>query len=599
MAKLTEVTDNLPGALPTMWRTMVRAYHLEPLLIALSLVIACLTTVPSALVALWMKYLANGLAGHSHALVAVAMAGLAASAVVSWLLRLAGGRMQRKLRMRVGAELEKQVADLQASVPTIEHQERPDYLDRLAVLRNSVFFLDHMYLSIFSTLSALILLAITVGLLMSVSPLMAVLILFALPTVMISSWRSGTQRGAEESAAPNQRVARHLFTLITTAEPAKEVRLTGNTSRIREQWQEQNARWYRLVARGQWASAAWQAAAWAVFAAGYAAAVVYTVYGQHASVGNVLLVVVAGGRLGQYVAMTVTEVDFMRRFLDASRRLGWLEKYAAARRAVTTEPVPARLRDGISFEGVSFRYPGTQAWVLRDLSLTLPAGAVVAIVGENGAGKSTLVKLLCKLYLPTNGRITVDGTDLSLFDPAAWRDRLAGAFQDFSKFEFQARRTIGLGDLDRRDDVSAVAAAVDRAGALDVLDGLPDGLATQLGNDWPGGVEISFGQWQKLALARGLMRDDPLLTVLDEPTAALDAETENALFERYAEQSRINSRNGRITILVSHRFSTVRMADLIVVVKDAHVVEVGSHDSLLALGGTYADLYQIQARAYQ
>jgi ATP-binding cassette subfamily B protein len=297
--------------------------------------------------------------------------------------------------------------------------------------------------------------------------------------------------------------------------------------------------------------------------------------------------------------MTATEVDFMRRCLDASQRLGWLEKYAAAQAPKVSRPVPLRLSTGICLEQVSFRYPGTQDWVLRDVTLKLPAGAVVAVVGDNGAGKSTLVKLLCKFYAPTSGRITVDGTDLSEFASTAWRGRLAGAFQDFARFELQARTTIGLGDLDRRDDTSAVAAAVQRAGASDVLDDLPSGLATQLGTDWPDGVDVSSGQWQKLALARGFMRDEPLLTVLDEPTAALDAETENALFERYAEQSRTNRRNGCITLLVSHRFSTVRMADLIVVLKDARVVEVGAHDSLLELAGTYADLYRIQARAYR
>jgi ATP-binding cassette subfamily B protein len=591
--------DKMPGALPTMWRTMVRAYRVEPKLITVSLVIAILATVPGALIALWMKYLAQGVADRRTILIAIAVGGLAISAILSWLLLLVGGRIQRTLRMRVGTELETHVADLQASVPTIEHQERPEYLNRLAVLRDSVFFLDHMYMSIFSTLSAAVLLLITVGLLASVSPLMAALLLFALPIVLVSSWRSGVQRHAEERAAPSHRLARHLFTLVTTAGPAKEVRLTGNAEQIITRWRKQNALWYRQVASAQWSSAAWLAAAWGLFAAGYAAAVVFTVYGLHASVGNVLLVVVAGGRLGQYVAMTATEVDFMRRWLDASQRLGWLEKYAAAQAPKVSRPVPLRLSTGICLEQVSFRYPGTQDWVLRDVTLKLPAGAVVAVVGDNGAGKSTLVKLLCKFYAPTSGRITVDGTDLSEFASTAWRGRLAGAFQDFARFELQARTTIGLGDLDRRDDTSAVAAAVQRAGASDVLDDLPSGLATQLGTDWPDGVDVSSGQWQKLALARGFMRDEPLLTVLDEPTAALDAETENALFERYAEQSRTNRRNGCITLLVSHRFSTVRMADLIVVLKDARVVEVGAHDSLLELAGTYADLYRIQARAYR
>jgi len=176
---------------------------------------------------------------------------------------------------------------------------------------------------------------------------------------------------------------------------------------------------------------------------------------------------------------------------------------------------------------------------------------------------------------------------------------MAGAFQDFFRFEFTAGHSVGVGDLPRLDDDPAVAAAVTRGGADDVVERLPDGLATQLGATWPGGVEMSFGQWQKLAVARGFMRDEPLLLVLDEPTAALDAETEHALFERYAAAAKQSAAQGRITVLVSHRFSTVRMADLIVVLDGARVVEAGSHAELVARGGQYAELFAIQAAAYR
>ncbi len=236
--------------------------------------------------------------------------------------------------------------------------------------------------------------------------------------------------------------------------------------------------------------------------------------------------------------------------------------------------------------------------VLDDISLHLPAGAVVAVVGENGAGKSTLVKLLARMYAPSEGRITVDGVDLADINIEEWRACLAGAFQDFYRLELHAQETVGVGDLPRLDDRSATGAAVDRAGAQDVIERLAYGLETQLGPSWEEGTEVSFGQWQKLALARGFMRDAPLLLVLDEPTAALDAETEHALFERFAEAARSHVDTGRVTVLVSHRFSTVRMADLIVVMDGAHVVEVGSHEELMALRGHYSELFGIQAAAY-
>ena len=320
-----------------------------------------------------------------------------------------------------------------------------------------------------------------------------------------------------------------------------------------------------------------------------------------------LLVLAAGSRLSAYIGATVGEIGFLRGiWLDGSRRLAWLEDYAAALDEHCDATVPERLSDGIRFEHVSFAYPGTDRRVLEDVCLDLKPGTVVAIVGENGAGKTTLVKLLCRLYQPTSGRILVDGHELARMPAEEWRSRLAGAFQDFFRFEFRARHTVGVGDVPRLDDEPAVVAAVDRAGAVDVVARLTAGLETQLGPTWPEGVEVSFGQWQKLALARGFMRDRPLFLVLDEPTAALDAETEHALFERYAAAARGGKSNGdadradgRITILVSHRFSTVRMADLIVVLDGARVVEVGSHEELVAKGGQYAELYGIQAAAYR
>src|SRR6202163_127828 len=267
--------------------------------------------------------------------------------------------------------------------------------------------------------------------------------------------------------------------------------------------------------------------------------------------------------------------------MDASKRLAWLEDYAASFAAGADLAVPARLSHGIRFEHVSFAYPGTDRLVLDDVNLFLPAGAVVAIVGENGAGKTTLVKLLAKLYEPHAGRILVDDAPLARMPADEWRTRLAGAFQDFFRFEFRARHTVGVGDVPRLDDELAVVTAVGRAGADDVIVRLTAGLDTQLGPTWPGGVEVSFGQWQKLALARGFMRDQPLVLVLDEPTAALDAETEHALFERYAAAAQHRHAgdgsapddSGRITLLVSHRFSTVRMASIIVVLDGAHLVE--------------------------
>ena len=591
---------DMPAALPSLWRTFRFGYRAEPRLLALSLTLALLMMLPDALLALWLKLLADGVLHHHRRTVIVAALGMAVSVTATWYLSVVSQRVQRRFRDRVAIAFESHVALLQASVPTIEHHERPELLDRLAMLRDQVFTLDHLFMSLFSTLGWIFRLLVTVALLASIHPVLVLLILFAVPAVYVSTWRPAVERAVEESVIANSRLARHLFVLGTTAASGKEVRVTRTGPWLIAERRAAWDRWYQPVAATRGATAAWQGASWAVFAGGYVAAVGFVASGLHRSVGAVVLVMAAGSRLASYVGATAGELGFLRGFwLDASRRLTWLEDYAASADRSATTPAPDHLTDGITFDHVSFRYPGSDRLVLDDVQLHLPAGAVVAIVGENGAGKSTLVKLLARMYAPTAGRITVDGTDLTTMATAAWRERLAGAFQDFYRFELHAQRTVGVGDVVHLDERTAAEAAVDRAGAHDVVERLAHGLDTQLGPTWDGGVEVSFGQWQKLALARGFMRDAPLVLVLDEPTAALDAETEHALFERFAEASRTGTANGRVTLLVSHRFSTVRMADLIVVLDGARVVEVGHHDQLLALEGRYAELYRIQAAAYR
>jgi ATP-binding cassette subfamily B protein len=572
--------DELPPALSSMWRLCKLGYTHEPRLVVLVVTLTLLQAVPDALFALWLKLMADALEDGNNTLLFATMAAMAASATLTWLLRVVATRLTRRFRDRVTIALETHVATLQASVPGLELQERQDYLDRLAVLRNQVFVLDHMYVSLLDTIGWIVRLTVTIALLMSIHPGLALLVVFALPTVVSSAWRPGVERQVEERFAQHNRLAEHLFFTATSAAAAKEVRVTGIASELatrrRTEWQ----RWFAPVARARWGTAISHAVAWAIFGLGYVGAVAFVVIGLEASVGSVLLILAAGARLSSYVAGAIGEIGFLRGiWLDGSRRLVWLENYTAALSADTEITVPDRLVDGIRLEHVSFAYPGSDSLALEDINLHLPSGTVVAVVGENGAGKSRRMSA------------------------AEWRSRLTGAFQDFFRFEFSAQHSIGLGDLSRLNDESAVADAVRRAGAADVVERLPEGLQSQLGPTWPDGQELSFGQWQKVALSRGYMRPMPLLMMLDEPTAALDAETEHALFERYASAARrgeaASSDVGAITILVSHRFSTVRMADLIVVLDGSRLVEVGSHDELMQRDGPYADLYGIQAAAYK
>jgi ATP-binding cassette, subfamily B, bacterial len=248
---------------------------------------------------------------------------------------------------------------------------------------------------------------------------------------------------------------------------------------------------------------------------------------------------------------------------------------------------------GLAFEDVGFRYPGRDVWALRHIDLTIPKGESLALVGHNGAGKTTFIKLLTRLYEPTEGRILLDGRDLRAWEPEALRRRIGVIFQDFNQYQLKLRENVGFGSVDHRDDDARVGRAIERGGASSVIEGLKAGLDTQLGRWFKEGAELSGGQWQKVALARAFMREEADILVLDEPTAALDAEAEHAVFERFRALAQ-----GRTTILISHRFPTVRMADRIVVIDGGRIVEEGTHASLVEQGGRYAHLFSLQARGY-
>ena len=380
-------------------------------------------------------------------------------------------RVQRRFRDKVTIALEAHVAGLLASIATIAHHERPDYLDRLSLLRNQVFFLDHMYMSVFSTAGWILRLGVTLVLLASIHPGLVLLAVFAVPTVLTSTWRPEIERAAQERGAQSARLGRHLFTMATTASAGKEVRVLGLGERLVVERRAAWERWYGPVAAARWASAWWHTLAWAVFGGAYVGAVVFVSARAGSGPGDVLLVLAAGSRLSAYIGATVGEAGFLRMWADGSKRLAWLEDYAASFVASADRRVPASMREGIRLDRVSFAYPGTSRLVLEDVSLVLPAGTIVAIVGENGAGKSTLVKLLAKMYEPSSGAIHVDGMPLARLRADEWRTRLACAFQDFFRFEFLARHTVGLGDLPRMGDDAAVLRAVERAGATDVIAG--------------------------------------------------------------------------------------------------------------------------------
>jgi ATP-binding cassette subfamily B protein len=486
----------------------------------------------------------------------------------------------------------------------IEHQERAEFADRLTVLQQEIQQIQNgIYAAL--TLSGLVVAISLTGLLLAmVNPVLLLLPLVAVPPLMAGRRAQLILDRSREEAAADTRLAMHFLRLATSAGPAKELRVFGLQgeilARYRDLWEGVTRRRWRAQIEAMLLRAGGQL----VFAAGYVAGVLLVVndaIAGHRSVGDVVLAITLAAQVNQQVASAVNLLHDMQRIARTHVRFEWLEKYIAEREPKHADnPVPERIASGISFRDVTFRYPGTDRTVLEGVNLTFPAGSTIAIVGENGAGKSTIVKLLCRFYEPTSGRIDVDSADLSRIPLDAWRGRIAAGFQDFARLEFVARQTVGVGDLPFVDDQAAVEAALERAHAGDVIGRLEQGLSTQLGKSHTAGTELSGGQWQKLALGRAMMREMPLLLVLDEPTSALDAEAEHNLFERYAEGARrVGRATGGITVLVSHRFSTVRMADQIVVVADGRVAEAGSHAQLMRNRGLYAELYELQASAYE
>ena len=293
----------------------------------------------------------------------------------------------------------------------------------------------------------------------------------------------------------------------------------------------------------------------------------------------------------QRVLLSLTQVFEQSLYLDDLFSFLALEPRVRSQPGARAVPVP--IRQGLVFEDVGFRYPGSETWAVRHLDFALQPGERIALVGENGAGKTTLAKLLVRLYDPTEGRILLDGVDLREYDIDSVRRNVGVIFQDFVRYDLIMRENIAVGNIEQRDDEPRLQTAAERSLADSVARRLAGRYDQMLGRRFEGGVELSGGEWQKVALARAYMRDAQLL-ILDEPTAALDARAEYEVFLRFSELTA-----GKMAVLISHRFSTVRMADRILVLRGGELVEQGTHDELVARGGLYAELFQLQAAGYR
>ncbi|MFW7381956.1 MAG: ABC transporter ATP-binding protein [Oligoflexus sp.] len=312
------------------------------------------------------------------------------------------------------------------------------------------------------------------------------------------------------------------------------------------------------------------------------------------SLGNLTLYVIAFRQGQQAFQSCLTAIGGMYEHnLYMSNLFSYLDIPTASLPSTDSPMNSIRAEKGIRFAGVGFRYPGNHQWALRGIDLFISEGKSLALVGHNGAGKTTFIKLLCGLYTPTEGNIYLDGRDLRDWDVSALLKRISVIFQDFNQYHFTLKENVGLGSVQHLEDKARIARAVDRVGMEEILKDMEHGMDTMLGRWFRNGIELSGGQWQKIALARAFVREEADILILDEPTAALDAEAEQKIFERFQALAK-----GRTSILISHRFPTVRIADHIVVIEGGKIIEQGNHDSLVAAQGRYAELFLLQAKGY-
>lgn len=517
---------------------------------------------------------------------------------------IAGYFTRLRLQEEIQNEVERRFIDVVGTTPTLEIHERASRSDKAAMVRGARGDIGPGFDRLLWLAGAALALIASAVLMASVVPVLAVLPLFAVPTVLATQAADRKRGQAVQRATPRTRLAGHLFTLATTAAPGRETRLFGLAGELRRRHREEWDSGGRDIARTDLRARIPVALAWLLFVLAYAAAIVLMVRAGLAGGASLGLIIAAiavtsqiTGQVQSLLNLTFWSLESLRAaraFLDVVED-GAAERVTVAPATPTPKPVPARLESGIKAEGLGFRYWNRDQPSLSDIDLELPAGAVVAIVGENGAGKSTFVKMLAGLYRPGAGRILVDGTDLAQFAPEQWRARITAAFQDPVHIEMSLKDTVGLGSLEHRDDAERILGALRTAGGDKLLASLPEGLETRLGRQSWDGKGLSGGQWQTVANARAAMRQAPLLRIMDEPTASLDARAEEWLFQQYAGLSRLD---GGVTILVTHRLTTARAADLIVVLDGGRVVEVGTHATLSQADGLYAELFRLQARYF-
>jgi ATP-binding cassette subfamily B protein len=515
------------------------------------------------------------------------------SDLFSRVINLADSLLVELYSNRVSVELIEKAAAME-----LRQLEDPDFYDKLDQARRQTTARTNLMASVLSQGQDLVTVAGLLAGLLIVEPwLIALLLVAILPAFANELKFSRSSYALSRRLNPERRVLNYLAYIGATDESAKEVKLFNLSGYLSRRFAILAHDFFLANRRLALGRAGWGALfnllSTAAYYVAYVVVVVRAVNGA-ISIGELTFLVGSFNRLQSRVqAMFSRFTSITESALYLQDYFDFLDLEVAPPLTVAPQPAPADIHQAIVFEDIGFRYPNADAYVFRHVSFTIHKGEKLALVGRNGSGKTTLVKLLLRLYEPSEGRILLDGVDIRAFDPAEYRKLFGAIFQDFVRYNFTAGENVGVGMVEEIDNRALVEAAAEKSMADEVIEGLRGGYDQQLGKRFAGGTELSGGQWQKIALARAYMTNAEII-ILDEPTAALDAQSEFETFQRFVELTQ-----GKTSVIISHRFSTVRMADRIAVLGNERLLEIGSHAELMARAGLYAELFNLQAQGYQ